>query len=89
MRKTMLLPPAGVFLLIGSLAAQQPAMQPVASVKQLHEAMISPSSDAIFDVGRGPENDAGWTALRNNAIILPKPATCSCWRAAPKTRARG
>lgn len=33
--------------------------------------MITPASDAIFDVGPdAPENDAAWTVLRTNALVL-------------------
>jgi hypothetical protein len=71
MRRTLPFVPVAVALLIAGLSAQQPAPKAVASIKEIHEAMISPSSDAIFDVGReAPKTDAGWTALRQNAIIL-------------------
>ena len=71
MRNTVWLLPAGVLLFSGTLAAQQPATKAIASVKELHDAMISPSSDAIFDIGRAaPKDAAGWSALRNHAIIL-------------------
>ena len=54
-----------------SAGAQQSTVKPVATVKQLHEAMITPSSDALFDVGReAPKDEKGWAALRNNALIL-------------------
>ena len=53
------------------LAGQSTTIKPVATVEQLHDAMINPSSDAIFNVGRlAPTNDADWTAVRNAAVIL-------------------
>ena len=61
----------GVLVVVAATAAQSPTIKPVASVGQLHEAMINPSSDAIFDVGRSaPETEAEWTAVRNGAVIL-------------------
>ena len=60
-----------VLLALQSDAAQQHPIKAVATVLQLHEAMITPSSDALFDVARkGPANDEQWAALRNNAIVL-------------------
>ena len=61
----------GVLVVVTATAAQSPTIKPVASVGQLHDAMINPSSDAIFDVGRSaPETEAEWTAVRNAAVIL-------------------
>ncbi len=62
----------GVLLCLASVApAQQPTVTPVASVMQLMEAMVIPSSDALFNVGRqAPQNDDEWAAIRNHAIIL-------------------
>ncbi|MDP7339535.1 MAG: hypothetical protein QF786_09495 [Vicinamibacterales bacterium] len=43
----------------------------IASLKQIMEAMVVPTSDHLFNVGRqAPENDDDWTALRNSAVIL-------------------
>ena len=51
--------------------AQQPAMTAVATVSQLHDAIISPASDAIFRVGsQAPTTDQEWQALRNSAVML-------------------
>lgn len=62
----------GVLLCLASVApAQQTTVTPVASVMQLMEAMVIPSSDALFNVGRqAPQNDDEWAAIRNHAIIL-------------------
>lgn len=43
----------------------------VANVRQLHDVMISPASDAVFDASGNPPRDArGWTAARNQALLL-------------------
>ncbi len=62
----------GVLLCLSGVAsAQQPSVNPVASVMQLMEALVIPSSDALFNVGRqAPQNDDEWAAIRNHAIIL-------------------
>jgi hypothetical protein len=54
-----------------TVLAQQAPIKPVATVQQLHDAMIKPASDAIFDVGRhAPENEKEWTAVKRASIIL-------------------
>ncbi|PYR63056.1 MAG: hypothetical protein DMF88_26100, partial [Acidobacteria bacterium] len=38
---------------------------------QLHELLISPASDAVFNASTDPPtDDKGWTAARNQALIL-------------------
>ena len=63
-----------IVLITVPLAAQRtPAtgVRAVASVKQLHEVMISPASDAVFDASANPpRSDKGWTAARNQALLL-------------------
>jgi hypothetical protein len=65
---------AAIALITVPLAAQRTAVtgvRAVASVKQLHEVMISPASDAVFDASANPpRNDKGWTAERNQALLL-------------------
>lgn len=71
MRTVLWLLVISAFLSFASLAAQDTTGRPVATVRQLHDAMITPSSDAIFDVGRAaPNNDTAWTEIRNRAVIL-------------------
>ena len=57
-----------------SVSAQRaPAtgIRAVASVRQLHDVMISPASDAVFDASsHQPLDAAGWTAGRNQALVL-------------------
>ncbi len=54
------------------LPAQQPsAIRPVATVMQLHQAMIGPASDAVFNAGsQPPKDDKAWGELLNQALIL-------------------
>jgi hypothetical protein len=71
---------AAAALLAGS-CERKSDFRPVASVKQLMEATVAPSADAIFDaVGTvvsssgveeiAPKNDKEWTAVRNSALNL-------------------
>ena len=60
------------FLMVAAtVVAQQPAVDLAATVRQLHDAMIKPASEAIFNVGRGaPKNDEEWTAVSRAAVTL-------------------
>ena len=52
-------------------AAPQPGFKPVGSVMQIMEAVIIPSSNAIWNVpAEEPKNDEEWAAVRNNALAL-------------------
>ena len=73
-------------LLLGSaVAAQQAAPKPapaqrpaaaagvrtVASMKQIMEAMVGPSSTLVFNAAAdAPKDDKGWTAIQNAAVTL-------------------
>ena len=62
---------SGALLFASSGMAQRPRTQPVASLTQLMQAMIIPSSDALFNVARqSPKNDEEWAAIQNSAVIL-------------------
>jgi hypothetical protein len=51
--------------------AQQRDFKPVANVNQLMNALIIPSSNALFNVGlEEPEGDDGWSEVRNQAVVL-------------------
>jgi len=55
------------------LAQRAPAagVRAVADAKQLHDILISPASDAVFDASSNPPKDEkGWTAARNQALLL-------------------
>ena len=74
-RGVVVLAAVSALVFAGGVAAQSllrvegPA--PVASVKQIQEAMIGPSSDIIFNVGRAaPTNEEEWAVVRNAAVIL-------------------
>ena len=57
--------------LAGVVNAQESSAQATASIRQIMEAMVIPTSDHIFNVGRqAPANDDEWTALLNSAVIL-------------------
>jgi hypothetical protein len=58
----------------------------VATVTQLMQALIAPSSNALFDVARqAPADDQQWAAVRNNAVILAesgyRPSACATFTA--------
>jgi cytochrome c556 len=57
-----------------TLAAQRApvtGVRAVANVRQLHDALISPASDAVFGAASEPPHDAnGWTAAQNQALAL-------------------
>jgi cytochrome c553 len=63
-----------VLTLGASIAAQRaPAtgVRTLASVLQLHELLISPASDAVFNASTDPPaDDKSWTAARDQALIL-------------------
>ena len=55
------------------LAQRAPAtgVRTVANVRELHDLMISPASDAVFAASSNEALDAkGWTTARNQAIVL-------------------
>ncbi len=58
-------------LFVNVAMTQQPAPKPVADITQLMQAMVIPASNALFNVARQPPQDEmGWTAVRNSAVIL-------------------
>src|SRR5215217_241045 len=43
----------------------------VANVRELHDLLISPASDAVFNAAGDPPGDAkAWTAARDQALLL-------------------
>jgi cytochrome c556 len=51
--------------------APQPAFKPVGTVMQIMEAVIIPSSNAIWNVpAEAPKNDEEWASVRNSALAL-------------------
>jgi len=63
-----------IALVVAPLAAQRaPAtgVRTLANVRELHDLMISPASDAVFEASSNQPLDAkGWTAARNQAFVL-------------------
>jgi Cytochrome C' len=58
---------------VPSRAQRAPAtgVRTLANVRELHDLMISPASDAVFDASSHEPLDAmGWTAARNQALVL-------------------
>lgn len=50
---------------------QAAGVRTLANVRELHDIMISPASDAVFDASSQQPLDAkGWTAARNQALLL-------------------
>ena len=55
------------------LAQRAPAtgVRTLANVRELHDLMISPASDAVFEASSNqPLDGKGWTAVRNQALVL-------------------
>jgi cytochrome c553 len=58
---------------VASASAQRSTsgVRPIATVKQLHEIMITPASDAVFRAsGDTPTNEKGWVDARSQALVL-------------------
>jgi hypothetical protein len=54
-------------------AQRSPAVgvRTLANVRELHDIMISPASDAVFEASTNQSLDAkGWTTARNQALVL-------------------
>jgi hypothetical protein len=61
------------WLIAANISARRPPVEPVTPVRQLHDAMIKPASDAIFNVAReAPKNAAAWTAVAGAGATLAK-----------------
>jgi len=58
---------------VASASAQRSTsgVRPIATVKQLHEIMITPASDAVFRAsGDTPTTEKGWLDARSQALVL-------------------
>jgi cytochrome c553 len=58
---------------VASASAQRSTsgVRPIATVRQLHEIMITPASDAVFRAsGDTSPNEKGWVEARNQALVL-------------------
>ena len=57
----------------GTAAAQQTPAQSAATIRQLHESMIKPASEVIFNVGReSPRTHQQWTAISRAGATLSR-----------------
>jgi len=58
--------------LASAWAQQAPVtVRPVATVRQVHDLLISPASDAVFRAGGDtPTTDGAWLDARNQAMLL-------------------
>ena len=67
---------AGGMLIALTVTAQAPpTYENVASTMQIMHTMVIPSSNALFDVGsKEPKNDAEWSILRDQAVVLAESA---------------
>jgi hypothetical protein len=58
-------------LVCSAAFAQRSGVRAVATVRQLHDAMITPASEVVFSTGvKPPASDEEWTAVRHAAIAL-------------------
>jgi hypothetical protein len=85
MRPSLLIVILGSSVCLACGGPPPPPFKPVADVKQLMQAAIDPSADAIWEatgsitdakgtVERRPKNDEEWAAVRNSAIVLTEAA---------------
>ena len=74
MRRSLTFSLLTAVVLASSLQAQrapQTGIRTLVTDLQLHELLISPASDAVFNASTDPPtDDKGWTAARNQALIL-------------------
>src|SRR5690349_3433658 len=68
-------------LVVAFVAAAQAQRAPsagvrtLANVRELHDLLISPASDAVFNAATDPPTDAkGWTSARGQALVLAESA---------------
>jgi len=55
--------------------APSTGVRTLANVRELHDLLISPASDAVFNAATDPPTDAkGWTAARGQALVLAESA---------------
>ena len=58
-------------LMTATAVAQQPPDESAATVRRLHETMMKPASDVIFNVGReAPKNNEDWIAISGAGVTL-------------------
>jgi hypothetical protein len=71
LRTILLLSIVAGSLVVAEVAAQQTTVKAIASIKQIHDAMITPASDTIFNVSKAaPKDEREWAVVRNSAVVL-------------------
>jgi hypothetical protein len=63
--------PAGA----AAAAAPHPALETIATTRQVMLAITVPTSNALFQIGDGPKDDAGWELVVANANALAESGT--------------
>ena len=61
---------AAVILTAGVAAGQEAGIRPVASVRQIMEALIVPASDVVFNVADPPADATAWAGIERQAAVL-------------------
>jgi hypothetical protein len=61
---------AAVIFTAGVAAAQDAGVRPVASVRQIMEALVVPASDAVFNVADPPADATAWAGIERQAAML-------------------
>ena len=70
-------------------AAQQPPVKSAAPIRQLHETLIKPASEVVFNVGReAPTNDEKWTAISGAGATLVTSGQLLMLASPPEKRAK-
>jgi hypothetical protein len=75
-----------IWLIAAAVSAQRQTVEPI---RQLHDAMIKPASDAIFNVAReAPKNADAWTAVADAGGTLAKSGQLMVLQAPARNRER-
>jgi len=60
---------------VAAVRPDRAAIKPLASIKELMQALSIPMSEAVFKAGAdAPKDDAGWAQLRKHALALAETA---------------
>ena len=61
-----------VLLAVFQTATAATGVRPIATVRQLHDVVITPASDAVFAASGDdtPKTQKAWTAVHNQALLL-------------------
>lgn len=74
-------------VMTATAVAGPPPVESVATVPQLHETMIVPASEVIFNVGREePTNSEQWTAISRAGVTLVEAGKLLMRASPPKDR---